>query len=268
MGKCPNCGNKGVFLKTVNCKTCGKEGCEKCFIYLLSIYASIWDKEGYGVREWEKWYACSDQCLETFARKLQDQISLKDVSIHTSEDQIKELCLERGVESSANKEWISSGLAEKIANLGRKHKDEYLVFSFGNLDSPDEANPLNQRLMEHASELLKSAWLAEAENLEKARRFEEAARIYEKYAMYEEAGRARAEREEILVKRTEVSVDLNNLLQQLKDGGIVATYRCPHCGGELKVDKDTNVESLKHCEHCGSEIEAMDLADFLRTALS
>ncbi|MCJ7423499.1 phage terminase large subunit family protein [Candidatus Bathyarchaeota archaeon] len=70
------------------------------------------------------------------------------------------------------------------------------------------------------------------------------------------------------MKTTNVSVNLNALLQQVKDGGIVAVYRCPHCGGPLKVGKDTNVESLRTCEHCGSEIEAVDLADFLRSALS
>jgi DNA-directed RNA polymerase subunit RPC12/RpoP len=48
----------------------------------------------------------------------------------------------------------------------------------------------------------------------------------------------------------------------------VAVYRCPHCGGKLKIDKDARMDKLRVCEYCGSEIETMDLADFLRTALS
>jgi len=71
-------------------------------------------------------------------------------------------------------------------------------------------------------------------------------------------------RKEVIVK----SVDLNELIRQIKEGGIVAVYRCPHCGGKLKISKDTSVETLKVCEHCGTEIETVDLADFLRTALS
>lgn len=63
-------------------------------------------------------------------------------------------------------------------------------------------------------------------------------------------------------------MDLNTLLKQVRDGGIVVIYRCPSCGGKLKVGKDTSVESLKVCEHCGSEIETIELADFLKTALS
>ena len=43
---------------------------------------------------------------------------------------------------------------------------------------------------------------------------------------------------------------------------------CPFCGGKLKVNKNSTLDSLKICEHCGSEIESMDLADFLKTALT
>ena len=86
--------------------------------------------------------------------------------------------------------------------------------------------------------------------------------------MYEEAGKARDKRDEIRVKRTEISVNLSSLLEQVKNGGIVAVYRCPHCGGKLKIGKDTKIDYLRTCEHCGTEIEIMDLTDFLRTALS
>jgi DNA-directed RNA polymerase subunit RPC12/RpoP len=63
-------------------------------------------------------------------------------------------------------------------------------------------------------------------------------------------------------------VDLNSLLKQIAEQGIVAVYRCPHCGGKLKIGKETSETNLRICEHCGSEIETMDLADFLKTALS
>ena len=86
--------------------------------------------------------------------------------------------------------------------------------------------------------------------------------------MYNEARDLREKDRQIIVKKTEVSVDLNALLQQVKDGGIVAVYRCPHCGGKLRVGKDCQLEKLKVCEHCGSEIKTMDLADFLKTVLS
>lgn len=110
--------------------------------------------------------------------------------------------------------------------------------------------------------------LTVAKHLITAGRFEDAAKLYEQLGMYAEAGKVRAKGSEIKIKKTEVSVDLNSLLREVKEGGIIVVYRCPHCGGKLQVGKDTSVESLKHCEHCGSEIEAMDLADFIKTALS
>jgi len=71
-------------------------------------------------------------------------------------------------------------------------------------------------------------------------------------------------RQEVVLK----TLDLNELIRQVGEGGIVVVYRCPNCGAKLKISKDTNVETLKVCEHCGSEIETVDLADSLRTALS
>ena len=86
--------------------------------------------------------------------------------------------------------------------------------------------------------------------------------------MYEEAGKARAEDKHLSIKRTEVSVDLNSLLRQIKDGGLIVVYRCPHCSAPLKVNKETKMESLRVCKHCNSEIESMDITEFLKTPLS
>jgi DNA-directed RNA polymerase subunit RPC12/RpoP len=85
--------------------------------------------------------------------------------------------------------------------------------------------------------------------------------------MYDEAGRMSARGRRAPVVRT-VTIDLNTLLKQIKNGGIVAVYRCPYCGANLKVDKGTTRKSLRKCTHCGSEIEAMALADFLKSTLS
>lgn len=101
-----------------------------------------------------------------------------------------------------------------------------------------------------------------------ARDCEELAQICEKWGSYDRARELRDRARRLLGKGPQVVVDLNKLIQQVRDGGIVAVYRCPHCGGKLKIDKDASVESLKVCEHCGSEIEVMELADFIRTALS
>jgi DNA-directed RNA polymerase subunit RPC12/RpoP len=119
--------------------------------------------------------------------------------------------------------------------------------------------------------LLENAKLAE-----KAGRYEDAAAdyeslasIYESLKLYDKAREFRGIARRLKGKGKQVIVvDLNRLIQQVKEDGIVAIYRCPRCGGKLEIDKGTSVESLKVCKYCGSAIEAMDLADFLRTTLS
>jgi hypothetical protein len=107
-----------------------------------------------------------------------------------------------------------------------------------------------------------------AQNLERCGRTQDAAKTFEALRMYDKARELRERDRHIVIKKTDVSINLNALLQQVKDGGIVAIFRCPHCGGKLKISDRTTVNSLRICEHCGSEIEAVDLADFLKSALS
>lgn len=77
-----------------------------------------------------------------------------------------------------------------------------------------------------------------------------------------------SQQQDITIKKIDISIDLNKFLKQVKDGGIVVVYRCPNCSAPIKVGKNTQIEQLSKCQHCGSEIEAMDIAAFLRTALS
>ena len=112
------------------------------------------------------------------------------------------------------------------------------------------------------------AKLALAENLERCGRIQDAAKAFEELRMYDKSRELREKDRHIIVKNTNVSINLNALLQQVKDGGIVAVFRCPFCGGKLKINKNTTLDLLKTCEHCNSQIETVDLADFLKTVLT
>jgi DNA-directed RNA polymerase subunit RPC12/RpoP len=128
----------------------------------------------------------------------------------------------------------------------------------------------------HACKKREQALLNDAEHCERVGRYKDAAEYYEELAneyeqreLYDKAWEMRNMARQLLHgKKQVVIVDLNKLLEQVKDGGIVVVYRCPHCGGKLEIGKGASVESLEVCKYCGSEIKAMDLADFLRTALS
>lgn len=108
-----------------------------------------------------------------------------------------------------------------------------------------------------------------ARNAEVAGRFEDAARIYESLGMYEEAGRVRERkhiRKQFIVSKN-ISVDLNALLNQLKDGGMIIAYRCPHCGGNIQISGNTAPTSLLTCQYCGSALKMIDLVEYLKVAL-
>jgi len=66
VGKCPNCENKGWFLKTYRCFICGKEGCDKCFHTLFSV-------QSIG-RIYGTWWVCSEACSRAFERKLESTV--------------------------------------------------------------------------------------------------------------------------------------------------------------------------------------------------
>jgi len=102
-----------------------------------------------------------------------------------------------------------------------------------------------------------------AKNLEKAARYEEAAKIYEELGMFDEAGRQRRKEKEIRV----VTVDLNVIIDQLKETGLTVAYRCPSCGAFIKIKGDTKPDSLSSCEYCGAMIDRIDLANFLKSVL-
>jgi hypothetical protein len=199
-------------------------------------------------REKADWYACSQECFKTFANRIEKHISPKDVglSLESAIDNLEPLVIEILNDEEGN-------------NFGEHGSKKNKIF-YVKLGKKGGAN-LCEELERHVSFLV-------VKNLKTSGNFEGAAKVYEEMGLYEEAGKVRASNKEISIKKTEVKLDLNNLLRQISDGGIVAIYRCPNCGGKLKIGKDTKPSSLRTCEHCQSEMSTMDISDFLKTALS
>jgi len=252
MGKCPNCGHKAWGLSTTKCKNCGKEICYKCGTCLFRL----WDTYGH-TDEW--WYVCSQECLQDFASQIEKHLSSTDVgiSVDSAFEKIPSL-VGRTLLKLDHQEYLGKDFAE-LKSKAIPFRVKFTSSSF--IGEETEGSMLWEMLEKHVRLLL-------IQNLITTRNFEAAAKLYEEIGMYAEAGKTRAMDRELRIKKTEVSIDLNSLLRQLKDGGVVVVYRCPHCGGQLKVDKNVSVDKLKVCEHCGSEIETMDLAELLKTALS
>jgi hypothetical protein len=105
-----------------------------------------------------------------------------------------------------------------------------------------------------------------AKNLERAGRYDDAGKLFEEFGMIEEAGKARRQGKSQYV--TNISVDLNQLLEKLKSGGLVSVYKCPNCGGSIKISGTTSTQKLSKCEYCGTVLQTDDLVNFIRDILS
>ena len=132
-----------------------------------------------------------------------------------------------------------------------------------------EIGPWCQSIVDHSS----LRWVhhnaetyVAAKNCENAGRFEEAARYYEQLNMFSEAGRVRTKGNTKIVKN--ISVDLNQLLEKLKSGGLITVYKCPNCGGSIKISGATSVDKLHKCEYCSTVLRTDDLAQFIQDILS
>jgi DNA-directed RNA polymerase subunit RPC12/RpoP len=239
MGKCPNCGNSGMFLKTAKCVICGRECCKKCSKEILKLAI-----------EGEK-RVCSNECFKKFEDRVLEDPSLKEIG--TDFRSFNELYRGRFV--------IALGHALSNGDFSKKLKIVDEIVKQNPLLEFTYLYKLDVKYKKHALQLL-------ADNIKAAGRLADAAEIYEQLGMYDEARELRSRERQVIVKNLDVSVNINQLLQQVKDGGIVAVYRCPHCGGKLTIDGNTNVDRLRRCNYCSQEIETVDLAEFLKTALS
>ena len=97
----------------------------------------------------------------------------------------------------------------------------------------------------------------QAEHFVLAERHEDAARLYESIGMWKEAGEARRLRQRQVV--TQVHVNVNDLIAQLRAMGLTATYTCPACHSPIPITPETKSEALAKCAYCGAVILPTDL---------
>jgi len=257
--KCPSCGATSIFgIMTKKCIWCGKIVCGNCMPnwYSALLFKAVIEGKQRVDAVYETVGFCSNSCSNQFWEKVLSFPAEDFIETDTS---------------NFNKNWIrywnesilaalrdSKGEVEKVKQAVRIHTQGFAAFPWR-----DSSNmPILQ-----AKKSQYNAKLALAQNLIRCGRILDAARVFEELKLYDKARELREKDRRIIIKKTDISVNLNALLQQVKDSGLVAVYRCPHCGGNLKIGKSTSLESLRTCEHCGSEVETMDLVDFLEKVL-
>ena len=75
--------------------------------------------------------------------------------------------------------------------------------------------------------------------------------------MWKEAGETRRLKQRQVI--TQVRVDLNHLIAQLRSLGLTATYTCPACHSPLRITPETKPDGLTRCAHCGAVILPTDV---------
>src|SRR3989475_5784099 len=111
-----------------------------------------------------------------------------------------------------------------------------------------------------AEDFRRTQKLAQVRNLTEAEDHESAAGIYQELGMWKEAGEVRRIGRRQLV--TQVHVNVNDLVDQVRKAGIATDYTCPTCGGHIHITGET-LATLRNCQHCGSVVQTTDLVDFL-----
>ncbi len=97
----------------------------------------------------------------------------------------------------------------------------------------------------------------------RAGRNEDAARAFEELTLFEEAGRVRKMALQEKNTSRNVSVNMNQLLDQVRQGGLALPYKCPSCGGSIKIDKDFDPD-IKVCGYCGTPLDTTVISTMLK----
>ena len=103
--------------------------------------------------------------------------------------------------------------------------------------------------------------LEQARHLIEAEDHEAAAGIYQTLGMWKEAGEIRRNGRRQIV--TQVHVNVNDLVDQVRKAGIITDYMCPACRGHIRITGETTLATLRNCQYCGSAVQTTDLVDFL-----
>jgi hypothetical protein len=263
MTKCPSCGNSGLFLKTFPCAWCNRMICQKCAQYTM-VEAKLDVGKTNMPPSYMNLIACSLECSNDFAQRVVDYPAIADIGTDTT-----------AFGKNARELW-NRAVCKAFADAPERNQEVIKIVEIAvQLDSEQYNALLTRRLDKGAwvpgglmDRFVERARLACAQNLERVGRPLDAAVEYEHLKMYDKARQLREKDKQVIVKQTTIALDLNALLNQVRNEGLVAVYKCPNCGGNLRINKESTASSLRICVHCGKEIHAMDLTDFLKTVLS
>jgi hypothetical protein len=265
MGSCPTCGKKFFLNSDFNeCGWCGKSFCKDC---LPEWYSQINVKEE---SKQDSTYTvigfCSEVCDQAFGDAL-STYPVKDVGtdINAFPQNIRKMYYDAILLTLNSNPKLRERSILKVVKAIDNETEENSAILMG---LEDDGSLFGDYIFAH--EFVRRGYEALAENLEKSGRYLDSAKVYEtKLKQYDEAKRLRdfVRSKQVVVKHTNISMNINDLLKQIRDSSLVAAYRCPQCNSTLKIDNQTKADSLRTCEYCGAKLRAFDIEEFLKAVL-
>ncbi len=128
------------------------------------------------------------------------------------------------------------------------------------------ASAVAQRAVTMYQQFVTQQKLEHARKLIDADQIEGAAMIYQELGMWKEAGDLRRRARQQVV--TQVHVDVNDLVKQLRTMGVSASYTCPVCRSPSLITGSTPPAVLAECQYCGAVTRPTDIVEAITKVLS
>jgi DNA-directed RNA polymerase subunit RPC12/RpoP len=229
MAKCQRCGRGGFLSKTDTCGSCGRRVCDHCFV----------NPHGESL------------CLDCYPRLVEE----RKTSVIASYNDKCPLCGTQGRLHVFNPVLYrdhtfkyQDGKAIPVYHGGLQFSAYIACESCGNAINEDNLSKFRKAM-----------------RAESAGRYDDAAVLYEDLNFLDKAKALRERHRTSTVKQ--VQVNLNSLLEQIRQGGLVVPYKCPNCRAGITISKDTSLDRLTNCPYCGSTLVVSDIERFLSSIL-
>lgn len=261
MAQCPGCGKKIGLVFKINCSSCGVKYCTDCGDKFLA---------GTNVEKTTENGNTVLKNVPVMVAKCKNCLAKQEAGLVTAAEKANPFgfCPACGLEDVPTKYRLNQEYAVK--------------FDFPNGDTftprmlsleaycPKCSKVYSRKYLwssgkphECSSDFDDPSWY----NISQARLAESVGRIEDAALFYEKAGQLAKARE--LNKRSRsqvvqhVTVDVNKLLDFLRENSFTIPYKCPSCLATIRINGQRDATQFFTCEYCGTSLQAIDVQNLI-----
>ena len=261
MAQCPNCDKKiGILIKT-NCKRCGTKYCNDCGNNYGSGIAERTVNDNEGKPHLEHWVPKQTLCV-----RCTKAMELRLVAEAMGSNPFG-ACPACGYDTSPTKFWLGmEGAAFKFPGQPTTYSNMLCLKAF----CPKCSKTYSKQFYwaggakcDTVSNWNDEKWYnySQARLAESVERIDDAANHYEKAGLLEKSRQLRLKNKNQVVHH--ITIDVNKMLEFLKDSNFTIPYKCPSCNGTIKLNGQRDASSFFVCEYCGTSLQAIDVQNMI-----